>query len=678
MFKQKETWAIKRHVSPEPTTRKVDKLNLMQENLTVAADTINALKVEREKLKASLRTVLEENKYEKESQSSRSSMRSPQNESLKKQALKEELRNLTKVAMEKDKLILIMEQKINDSRIERAEWKIFNENYSDLKKELTEKNKYIQSLEKRLNEDKEKKGENRETAAKNSVIESLSITVKELNSEKAQWKQLYELLIGLAPEYLERRSSEKSDWQRFSEIILSLKTQNIENAKVIETLNKKIRENNRSDWSQLQEANKLLKQELNSTGHLRMTENFGLLQEIKEVANMLIDRIHSNSAWHSCFKSRFVCSKRFRNMLENQEFPEGLLKLMKVFVDILDESKSLASTKITYQGFDSPKSSRFKTSPKRFVDQRLLESWTQTPNEEKGNLKWKNMQISELEENHYNTFQVPKESSKTEENYARTLFSPLQVNKSIQVIQENFNEKQVSLKKFQASDLKSPKSLSKDPQNDSKRFYQTPQPKNNLKILNTSDDLSVKLKRPSSPKAEEEYLKLIDESQQLLSIIDKQNSRLARINNQISSLVPSDLGKIHENEEEHSYRLEYSGKSARNPEILIGKYSDEEILNLDQSSSPKNERKRSGWDLSALRIPQKDLDSKRPEIEIKRAASPKKDLSQVEIKKRNGRSTSPDMNSDRFGSYTRPKLREENCWNSVADFFGATGKDTTK
>ena len=71
-----------------------------------------------------------------------------------------------------------------------------------------------------------------------------------------------------------------------------------------------------------------------------------------------------------------------------------------------------------------------------------------------------------------------------------------------------------------------------------------------------------------------------------------------------------------------------------------------------------------------MRIPQKEPVVKRPEVEIKRAVSPKREISQGEIKKRNGRSFSPDMNIDRFRGYTRPMLKEEDCWGSVADFFG--------
>ena len=91
MFKQQETWTVNRHISPEPQLSKVDKLNYMQENLSLAANTINALKLERDKLKGSLRTTLEENKYSENFQESELSGldgRCIQRETIKKQALK--------------------------------------------------------------------------------------------------------------------------------------------------------------------------------------------------------------------------------------------------------------------------------------------------------------------------------------------------------------------------------------------------------------------------------------------------------------------------------------------------------------------------------------------------------------------------------------------------------------
>ena len=123
MFKQKETWAIKRHISPEPQLHNIDKLNYMQENLSVAAETIHALKLERDNLKESLRTALGDNKASSERvqvlNSSRSSGRNIDRDNLKKQALKEELQNLTRIAKEKDKMIEMMEKKLEESKVDK-------------------------------------------------------------------------------------------------------------------------------------------------------------------------------------------------------------------------------------------------------------------------------------------------------------------------------------------------------------------------------------------------------------------------------------------------------------------------------------------------------------------------------------------------------------------------------
>ena len=53
MYKQSEGFSQRRHISPD-SYGKLDKLNLIQENLSLAATTIQALKQERDKLKESL------------------------------------------------------------------------------------------------------------------------------------------------------------------------------------------------------------------------------------------------------------------------------------------------------------------------------------------------------------------------------------------------------------------------------------------------------------------------------------------------------------------------------------------------------------------------------------------------------------------------------------------------
>ena len=732
MNKEKETWTIRRHISPEPASHKLDKLNLMQENLAMAAETINALKLERDKLKSSLRTVLDENFMETEEDSniSRCSGRKSQAEARKKQALKEELLKLKKVSIEKDKMIEIMEKKLQDSRIEKSEWRILNEKHTSVKVELEDKKRCVQMLEKKLaeykNEQKDwrRMSEFNEQAGKNSVIESQAMTIKELSHEKAQWKKIYDFLVGLAPEYLDHEKymkfkeaeTNRYDWQKFTDVIIALRTQNNDKDKIIESLSRKPKGDQliieKSEWVQLKEANKLLKHELESAVLARKHENYSLYQELRDAASEVIDRMHSNASWHSLFKSKFVCSKRFRSMIENHEFSEALLKTMLLLLDILDEPKSsLASTKPISVGFDSPKSSQFKNSPRKMSEtHHRLECWTQTPGEGNFSCKSQPLRTTDLEESRANKgTQYELDSIRSEEKpqiSRKLIFGPLQVNKAIQVTNPSMithvsprsinisEEKPPAPSLITITPQQYPKNISaKDPASVHKIHptgpnKRTPQPQtsNFIKIIKSSEDLSEnltpKLKQDSSPKADEEYLKLIDESQQLLSIIDKQNSRLAKINTQISQLVPTSAEPIEsriENEENLSRsRIEkHREEGLRHNEdyrFIAGKdferFSDDGDVYGEQSSSPKNGRKRSGWDFSALRIPEKEPVAKKPEVDIKRAVSPKREISHVELKKRHGRSISPDINTDRFKGYTRPMLREEGCWGSVADFFG--------
>ena len=95
----------------------------------------------------------------------------------------------------------------------------------------------------------------------------------------------------------------------------------------------------------------------------------------------------------------------------------------------------------------------------------------------------------------------------------------------------------------------------------------------------------------------------------------------------------------------------------------------------NENSVRKAENKKSGLDLSALRIPQKKTREVRLFSSLaKKSQSPRRENFSTPDRKMHMRSNSPDFNADRFGEYTRPKLREENCWGSVADFF--SGKKT--
>ncbi|OMJ85110.1 hypothetical protein SteCoe_13634 [Stentor coeruleus] len=431
MFKEKETWAFKRHLSPEPFTDKIDKLNLLQENLSIAAETIIALKRERDSLKESLKSALDESKYKEkiqELENSRSSIRSFNHGDLSKLALKEELQNLKKIATEKDKIIENMEKKFSNNKSEKLEFRTLNEKYNTLKDEMLEKERYIQMLEKKVTDFKNEYdgrfyGENiqdlkLELKEKALELESQTSQIKDLMLEKNQWKKNYDLLSGLLPEYLENG---KSDWQNFREMLLSLRKSIKEKDLVIDNLNRKLKDTmsktERKNWEHTRTTpNYMMKSDLESVDHNKKpSECTFLLPEIKNTVNEVIDKVHSCSQIHSFYKTHFLSTKNFKSMIENHEFPESLLKFMKLLIDIIDNclNNSMMSTKNLYttetlkrnykntikgekdenygkfNKYDTGKSSRYKSEEKIHTeyikssnnDKPKISSWTQTPSD---------------------------------------------------------------------------------------------------------------------------------------------------------------------------------------------------------------------------------------------------------------------------------------------------------
>ena len=411
-----------------------------------------------------------------------------------------------------------------------------------------------------------------------------------------------------------------------------------EKEKAIRMQDKKTKENRKftekSNWDELKEANKILKKELKSSGYEKYSETHSLFQELKDTTNVMIDIIHSNACWHSYFKSRLLCSKRLKNMIENQEFPETLLRVMKLLIDILELNKdSFASTRITTQRFDSPKSSpRYLSPPQKNVENnkntsgnyrnppefyqqsdsiQKISCWTQTQIDE-NIISFKSkqkLQISDLEDSkRHKSNQTSFEGEKSRNQLNsdnKSILGPLRINKSIQVPNSNpFTSKMcpnIVIENETSSFSK--KSFTGKPIN--KKVY-TPQnnSKRLLNILESNREESlggISEFKPINPKSDEDYMKLIDESQQLLNIIDKQSDRLSKINTQISQLVPVSFETS-----EHGVDEEFLYNSDKNQTNRTNNMSRTQLVSsmieknsecnekLYGENSPKNERKRSG------------------------------------------------------------------------------------
>lgn len=687
----KDNWATKRHISPEPISSNLIKLNLIQENLSVAAETIQALKLERDKLKDSLKNVLDqknsEDSYESSSKPSSKKLKSYM---LKKNALKEELENLTKIVKEKDKILENLEGKIQEYRLEKAEWQVVYDKFSALKLDVADKNRYIQALEKKVKSSRDEadfKNVNfansdlkLEIASKNIVIDSQSSTIKELNCEKKEWLRFYEFLIDVAPEYFnyELNSADLNkktpDWQKFKEFVLTIRNENREKNKIIESLNRQVKEfiqnTSKSEWMHLQEANNLLKRDLDSALYKKIPTNRVMYEEIKENTNLLMEKVHGNAFFLSFFKSRLTGSKKLKKMVENKEFEDILLRLIQFIIDIIDSQKANIEKSRSQYEYENAKSSLSrKKSPNTIENYNNISSWTQTV--DKNPKKFPFINASDLEESKSDkSIQASIESSTTGSKPAISPRNkiPQPINKSIQVPNLTFNSKKPIIieDNYQISPRNSLTRVSSADKINPRKTSESRIQDNLIIRKNTSDETSIKIKEISipktydctpsqrSPRDDEDYIKLIDESQQLLNIIYKQNSRLSKINNQMSHLVPMsnpipEDPSVYPGDEEQEYMFQNTEQS--------------DYVSDDNTAS--HQKKKSGWELSVLKIPQKG-----PEIRIRRPPTPKKDLKESESKRRNDTTKSPDPNLSRFEEYTRPKFKQEDCWESVADFFG--------
>ncbi|OMJ67181.1 hypothetical protein SteCoe_35734 [Stentor coeruleus] len=425
MLRNNEAKPYKLHYSPDQSSSNIEKLSFLQQNLSLASETIQALKQERDQLKDSLRNSIEESKYKKQLQDLDQSSNSIENfsiESRKKKALKAELQNLKKIAMEKDKMIQAMEKKFKDQKQDKKHLKSLNEKLSLSTSDINDKEKYIQMLEKRFREQSielEKKVSEEDymniksqLKEKTLALESLGSSLKDLISEKSYWKKLYDFFAELVPESLENdkhKSLDKSSWQKFSEVLLSLKDSNTEKDLIIESLTEKMKKLIAKGQEKASDSKNYPNQSdkfqtFGLGGIKNSTENIGLLNEIQEMVHIIIEKVHLNSQIHDHFKSRLVCSKRFRSMIENQEFPESLLRVMKLLIDILDYNFTIISAKNVYQNESqtpdftiSHKGQRKKSSEKSHQ----ITSWTQTNNDKTMSQKKVPMlQIGDFDENY--------------------------------------------------------------------------------------------------------------------------------------------------------------------------------------------------------------------------------------------------------------------------------------
>ncbi|CAG9332446.1 unnamed protein product [Blepharisma stoltei] len=345
---------------------------------------------------------------------------------------------------------------------------------------------------------------------------------------------------------------------------------NQEKSKIINEQEFKINELNErvnmqmSGWEQLQTANQALRKELLSSNYVKGNGKFeddglGIVQKIAQYVNYIIDKVHQSPSVYSMFKSRMVGSKKLRELVEKEEFPDILLRMMKFIVDL-----------INYYGVR-------KNSPIRnFSSQANQGHVSSSPKLETSK--------EEATNTHYDceSYYISPSQSKTTSD--RSKISHSKSDKLIQTQTENPDLNNYSY---------SPSRIEK---------YDAP-----------------------SYKTEDEYSKLIGESQQLLSILDKQNSRLAQLNQQISTAVTP------------KERIDNEDFSNESPMLNRGK-----------------------WDKNNLGLIKED-----DRLVRRRYKNNEKQRS---------KSPEPQRLPDRFDEYMIPSLKHTEQWEGVADFFSSEQK----
>lgn len=671
MYKQEESWSSKDCAPSDPSSNKNEKLSVMQNSLFLAAETIKALKLEQQRLKNSLEDSSASSRPKTMQEPESFSTSKGSNKTIKNKELNDKIHYLNKIAAEKDKLIQLMERRIKDSDVEIQKFKLLDEKYAALRSELIKKEKLIICLEAQISNVKSTQSNSflsdlnseikKEIADKNNMIELQTSQIKEFKQEKMYWKKLHDFFKGLVSENFDDfASSEKindCDWEKFSESILALKTENVQKQEKIEFLEKKINETN-----YIASSNDL-KDPYMSTDFKKKYSDLILVQ-LKETINQFLHIVRLNSSWHSYFKFHFTCSKKLKLMLENEEYGESLLKVMKVTIDILREmTENPFGSKINNLKLESTRLDIHKSSEKIL----MMSLGTQTPDGSIVSLKPSQVSFSpELEAKVNKNIQTDYTGCLTQP-MPRTTKGSLQEsilsNKSLNAFAMNNCKSQSSLSFRTPLDTSSQNLLVNVNKLNPQNYFPASSMVNTPSLTRGNSDQS--LKKFDIFSNGKEYLKLIDESQLLLNVIDKQSSRLEKINSQISQLVPTSV---------ETY------KPGKDTSMSFINETDFDDRFLDSELTPRNETS-PHWNSIEIQIPKRNSELKRKADRkesispIRVIESPEKSpsptrLSRAACKTSTNKTKPPDpLPIKKFQEYSRPKFSKEPTWNSVGQFF---------
>ena len=535
MSQEHETLKIRRKITPDPYNRNTRNLDLMQNNLKIAAETIEALRQERDRMKFSVKSFNDQ---------------IPSPDLLGKSS--EEAENLKRILRAKDKNIEKLEKQLRSFKLNQIDTGALADNCEKLKKELVNKEKLIISLEKIIRDLKTDllsqtlSMENSEASIiDKSFIEKLTKEIADLKSEKNNWNKVYKTVLSLNEELnplQEIKDKKAKKWELVLHTFEYLRVLITQKENEIKEL---ITKNPKEKLKSLKDYNKSLLNELELLR--RKTLKPGLLFELTETCTHFIRSVHSSQALYFPFKKNFSSSKSLKDLIESSSHSEALLKLLNFCLEIIQthflQPETPEEDSESFQYFHS-----------------------QTP---KSRVMWKHDQVLETRPRFFSP------CSTTQGFYqqgSQPVHAPAHINYNNQVPSQKITQPRRSDKLVGSDKSNKSQQTSVDakiqPGVFSRNFRESPNSRNedlqgNLrreKIENYGPgpkDASCGNRLEESQGKEEKdeaagFIQIFDESEQLLNIIDKQNSRLARIGNQISQLVPEKIESVDEPSSESS------------------------------------------------------------------------------------------------------------------------------
>jgi hypothetical protein len=506
----------------------------MQKKLRIAAETIEALKKERENMKISVKSF--DHKF-------------PTTESSTKET-SEEAEELKKILKFKEETIESLENQLRSEKIKKIDLKALIETCEKLKSELTLKEKHIIFQEKIIRDLKSDLLSQSLHTDSDQVLEKLKAQLSDLLKEKNHWKEVFESILTITEESGKAKSfwdKSSNHWKIALETVKQMKTSIIEKDQLIQQLMQK---SSKEKLKKLKETNKSLQNELEKSQ--KKTLKPGFFFDLTEACSIFIQTVHSSQFLYFPFKKHLTNSQTFKEMIEKSEFQEVLLKLLLFFQEIFQSdhfSLQRAEDDSEIQDFyPTPKKHRFQ-NPEFFEARSRFFSPSHSAQgfHEKGFGGYPRYPGSTQGSPGYSSARnMPRVSRYQEPGHFEV---PKQIlsNKSQQTSLDTQISRPVDLKSSKLSkEVQTFQVLSNTPE--SKQDFSV-----NQKISKSKSTQETSTVPQQSP---EGLIKVFDESEQLLSIIDKQNSRLARIGNQISQLVPEKIESIDEPSSESSSNSE--------------------------------------------------------------------------------------------------------------------------